>query len=94
MGTFRRETKMNKHEPAFPSEITVMSSEGVEIIKCSGLTKREYFACAAMQGMCALTHLAEGKIIPVQEIAKEAVEMADALLAELSKEQSEPGKEK
>ena len=49
----------------------------------TGLTKREQFAMAAMQGLCA------NSIAGTHHIAKrlvvEAVEMADALLAELDK---------
>lgn len=45
---------------------------------CSGLTKREYFAGLAMQGLCAARPNAD-----YDEIADLAVCHADALLAEL-----------
>lgn len=52
-----------------------------------GLTKREVFAMAAMQG--ALTTAAAPCLTGMQgaepEVAKQAVRMADALLAELEK---------
>lgn len=49
-----------------------------------GLTKREYFAAMAMQGM--LSHGFNNVITEAGEIAK-AVRLADALLAELEKNQ-------
>ena len=48
-----------------------------------GLTKREYFAAMAMQGM--LSHGFNNVITEAGEIAK-AVRLADALLAELEKD--------
>lgn len=47
-----------------------------------GLTKREEFAKAAMQGMLANQATARGDIAKV--VAHEAVEYADALLAKLN----------
>jgi hypothetical protein len=52
---------------------------------CNGLTKREHFAGLAMEGMIVVdadNHLDEGTI------AKIAVNLADALLAELDKVKS------
>jgi len=46
----------------------------------SGLTKREYFAAAAMQGLCANESCAG-----FDEIALDAVKHADALIAALNK---------
>lgn len=43
-----------------------------------GLTKREYFAGLAMQGMASSD-------LTYEDIAHDAVKMADALLAELNK---------
>ncbi len=45
-----------------------------------GLTKREYFAAMAMQGMTS------NNSITVETVAAWAVQYADALLAELGKE--------
>jgi len=47
-----------------------------------GLTKREYFVGLAMQGMA-------GSDLIYEDIAHDAVKMADALLAELNKTRSE-----
>ena len=60
-----------KDEQAFPVPI---GSEGVFAI---GLTKREYFAAAAMQGLCSWDN---------NLTARNAVQMADELIAELAKE--------
>jgi len=49
--------------------------------ECQGLTKREAFAMAAMQGLIANHTLRGG----VGECAKSAIGYADALLAELDK---------
>lgn len=48
-----------------------------------GLTKREQFAAMAMQGYCAVE---AGWNQPPEEVARCSVVMADALIAELSKE--------
>lgn len=48
-----------------------------------GLTKREMFAMAAMQGL--LSSLAEGENPSCAEVASCAVAAADALLAELER---------
>ena len=52
-------------------------SEGVD---CGGLTKREAFAMSAMQGICS-----SGPTVGNATIVIEAVNLADALLAELEK---------
>lgn len=48
-----------------------------------GLTKREHFAAMAMQGLCGANDCAGWT---QDEIAVSAVQIADALLAELAKE--------
>lgn len=48
-----------------------------------GLTKRELFAMAAMQGFCSDSNM------NLEGIPKAAVDMADALLAELDKTRGE-----
>jgi hypothetical protein len=78
------------NEPALPQEYdnprgmngTVL---GVGQLK-GGLTKREYFACLAMQGMIAGS---QGLNITIEQFAKQSTLLADALLLELSKEQGE-----
>lgn len=49
----------------------------------AGLTKREMFAMAAMQGLCA--NSIAGSHHGFKELTSEAVTYADALLAELEK---------
>ena len=62
-----------KDEPAFPLP---------QYSEASGLTKREYFAGLAMQGLLANS---DGKIasLSVQATTEISIEMADALLYEL-----------
>lgn len=70
--------KRRRPEHAFP---TALSS--ADYPQHSGLSKREYFAAAALQGI-----LATDKPHPsgVWTIAREAVEAADALIEALEKE--------
>ena len=51
----------------------------------SGLTKREDFAMAAMQGKCSHPEFYNFSDTWAEEIAKNSVQMADALLKELEK---------
>ena len=67
----------NKDESAFPFEGG--NNNGIQ--PSSGLTKREYFAGLAMQGI-----LAYGGYATPHDMASDAVMYADALLAELEKE--------
>lgn len=78
-----------KNEPAFPSY-------QIEDIKCAGwvapakminggLTKREYFAAMAMQGLANHVY-SNGNFRPATEMAKRAIETVDALLKELEGE--------
>lgn len=50
-----------------------------------GLTKREYFAAYAMQGLCAALAYRPGVSINSQEVVSDAVDIAEALIAELNK---------
>lgn len=50
-----------------------------------GLTKREYFAAKAMQGILSIPPKFLEETWTVQEIARGSVRWADALLAELEK---------
>lgn len=54
----------------------------------SGLTKREYFAALAMQGLAA--RYPEGGHFFEGHIAEGSVKIADALLRELEKKPEEP----
>ena len=71
------ETKAN--EPAF-SKPAFYHPDGAIDLPNNGLTKREYFAAMALQGMLAKY----GSDYQVQN-AKEAIYWADALIEELNK---------
>lgn len=88
----------NSGLPAMPTMETVSKdaiaqAKGVglimePIIFHQGLTKREYFASMAMQGMLSnneVTDLSQGKEVFAVEIAENAIFMADALLDKVSK---------
>ena len=63
-------------EPAYPPPSAFPTA--------TGLTKREEFAKAAMQGILAHTRDVQW-VMPPEQVAKLAVQHADALLAELAK---------
>jgi hypothetical protein len=65
------ETKAN--EPAYPNK---------QVPSWKGLTKREYFAAMALQGIIANK---DGLDIKIERIVESAVDTADALIEELSK---------
>lgn len=69
------------NEPAFPVHGRPHAPGAI----LDGLTKREYFAALAMQGMCGLP---SGSYSYPGQLAIEAVETADALLAELAKSEA------
>lgn len=77
----------NQNMPAFPSDHTIVShvdEQGEAYRKPAiGLTKREYFAAMAMQGLCA--NSIPGSHHGFLRTAEEAVRYADALLADLAK---------
>lgn len=79
-------TKAN--DPAFPPSVSMGGPEGREVF-IDGLTKREEFSKAAIQGLLANSELREGfmgtKIPSSQTVATWAIEQADALIAELNK---------
>jgi hypothetical protein len=69
---------MSANDPAFPC----FSSE-TELHE-SGLTKREYFAAKAMQGMLANRSMYDSlPLNTIQPLAFDAVLVADALIKEL-----------
>lgn len=75
----------NADMPAMPisEEETDRMEAGVKIF--TGLTKREMMAMAAMQGLCAHS----GDYYLFAELASDAVNYADALLAELERTKGE-----
>lgn len=64
------------YEAEYPSSIGYEKRTEVEF----GLTKREQFAMAAMQGLCAT-----GQYVSFDHVAQDAVKAADELLAELER---------
>jgi len=76
----------NKDKLAFAS--TAISSDGNSYHQ-DGLTKREYFAAMAMQGLLSNKYFQvykEGKLF-VDVVAKTSIEMADELLNQLNQKQ-------
>ncbi len=80
----------NADMPAMPcgESYKTQQSYGGDWVECkkgalyNGLTKREMFAMAAMQGLCAHS----GDYHTFANMASDAVNYADALLAELEKQ--------
>jgi hypothetical protein len=73
--------KINASDSAFP----VVADFGIDDRQCSeGLTKREYFAAMAMQGLCANSVV--GQHSDFSFLATEAVKYSDALIKELNKQ--------
>jgi len=75
----------NANEPAFPDPFRANDPEKYKTEPMdmpTGLTKREYFAAMAMQGILANT---SEEFINSSAIANVAVRCADALLLALSK---------
>jgi hypothetical protein len=76
----------NKNQPAFPVDTAYTSDGKINGVQTGpqsgfelGLTKREYFAAMALQGLSADWTRDNG------QIAVNAVKIADALIAELEK---------
>jgi len=63
------------------------ASEGSGAIEHSGLTKREYFAAMAMQGLIGNNESMKNLEASGTNFIEIAVQAADALIAELNKEQ-------
>lgn len=80
------------NEPGYGDTITICDSSGSKqfLPYKQGLTKREYFAAMAMQGLIAGAEYA----VPLIELAEQSVEIADALINELNKEDYENNKTK
>lgn len=75
----------NSKLPAFP--VVAFNEEGEMTTPeaYNGLSKREYFAALAMQGYCACMQSDRFNGVKDSDLAAWAVNMADALLAELDK---------
>lgn len=75
----------NKDMPAFPVlELKEMGDKFLLDSAATGISKREYFAVAALKGLISNSTLFQGYSSSA-EMASQAVIMADALLTELSK---------
>lgn len=81
-------------EPAFPHDRVYIASNGGkynEVVPNGGLTKREYFAAMAMQGIISNRELYRGfaKLDTSREIgqivASASIEYANALIEELER---------
>lgn len=72
-----REVRTINDDSAFPN---MPVYDGINRLSEHGLTKREYFAAMAMQGL-----LMRDEYIHRERSAEEAVYFADALIAELNK---------
>lgn len=68
----------NGNKPAFDYSVAISTSE---MERMHGLTKREYFAGLAMQGLCA----GRSEYESIGCSVRYAVELADLLLKELEK---------
>lgn len=73
----------NGADSAYPNKLASPTNDGY--LSTYGLTKREYFAGLAMQGLLAYPRVQEGETPWSQTVALWAIEAADALLAELEK---------
>lgn len=71
----------NSKQPAFPHVAFNQQGEYTTSPFANGLTKREYFAAMAMQGLASNI----GKFTTLEYVSKTAVEVADAVLLELQK---------
>ena len=72
----------NGNKPAF--SVALRDNGNARHPEAMGLTKREYFAALAMQGICMnIQNWSRNR----DEAAEAAVKMADALLKEIEKQQ-------
>ncbi len=79
---------MNKNELAFPFQSSASTNMNQSH---SGLTKREYAAIMAMQGLCASWTAEDypGET-SIKTLAKVATDCADSLLEQLNKPETHP----
>jgi hypothetical protein len=72
---------MENNETNSNEQINIIYNSA-NIISTTGLTKREYFAAIALQGIIANK---DGLDIKIERIVESAVDTADALIEELNK---------
>ena len=73
--------RTDRNSPAF-SKPAFYHPDGAIDLPNNGLTKREYFAAMALQGIIANK---DGLDIKIERIVESAVDTADALIEELNK---------
>jgi len=79
----------NPYDPAFPAEWT--ENGNTHMVFAQGMTKREYFAAMAMQAITSSSKGWKNKVTDIEvemspeKIAVLAIDLADELIAELSK---------
>lgn len=81
--TIFRQTGKDSYRPATEKEI----KEGIYLVHKEGLTKREYFAAMAMQGLLSnyFEHGMYGNSPSYPMVEESAVKCADQLISELNK---------
>lgn len=80
----------NKNQPANPATIHKVKGEEVETVSFPGLSKREYFAAMAMEGLISsdmdkIKGVSLNKDNILRLVTERAVEYADELLKQLEK---------
>lgn len=73
----------NADKPAYPVHGELEGDDPRNQILSGGLTKREIFAMAAMQGMLSACQGFDGSQMGQENLAKCAVKMADNILKQL-----------
>lgn len=69
---------ISRNPPAFPNDARIQLGDDYQ-----GMTLRDYFAAAALQGLCAtLPDMIDPK---PSEVVKDAYQFADAMIAERNK---------
>jgi hypothetical protein len=71
---------MNANEPAFPGQFPPIN---IPIQIKPGLTKREYFAAMAMQGIMGNPNTEPLEPVHFKNIAEDSIRIADELLKQL-----------
>jgi hypothetical protein len=89
-GIYDMAGNMDQHPSQQPGQLGPHPQFGSNAFPCSlmpsaiGLTKREYFAAAALEGLLSALNAYKGDDI-AYVISRESIRLADALIAELGK---------
>lgn len=76
-----KKKKTNANHPASPCLVEIRENYNEQF---HGLTKREYFAAVALQGMLAVEN-SYRSVGVYKRLPQDAIEMADVLIEELNK---------